>query len=92
MVHPGYVHTPSMDKYFKSETWRKQDHFVIRSETAADAITKQLRAGESGQLILPGRYTLGSAIRGLPSWIGESLRNSMKDELSFLSEMEVKTQ
>ena len=57
---------------------------MTEPETVADAIVKQLHSGMGAQLVLPGRYWLATTVRGWPSWMQEALRNSMKDELSFL--------
>ena len=57
---------------------------MIEPETVADAIVKQLHSGMGAQLVLPERYWLATGVRGWPSWMQEGVRNSMKDELSFL--------
>jgi hypothetical protein len=67
-----------------SEQWKRQGKFLTEPETVADAIVKQLHSATSAQLVLPGRYWLATGVRGWPSWMQEGLRNSMKDELSFL--------
>ena len=67
-----------------SEQWKRQGNLVLEPESVADAIVKQLHSGMGAQLVLPGRYWLATTVRGWPSWMQETLRNSMKDELSFL--------
>ena len=68
----------------QNEQWKGKGHFVIEPETAAEAIVKQLHSGMGAQLVLPQRYWLATGLRGWPSWMQEAVRNSMKDELSFL--------
>lgn len=84
VVHPAYVRTPMLKENLESEQWKKKATFLIEPETVADAIVKQLHAAESAQLVLPGRYWLATGLRGWPSWMQEGMRNSMKDELSWL--------
>lgn len=84
VVHPAYVRTPMLKENMQSEQWKRQGNFVIEPETVADAIVKQLHSGMGAQLVLPERYWLATGVRGWPSWMQEAVRNSMKDELSFL--------
>jgi hypothetical protein len=69
---------------FESEQWKRKGFFVTEPETVADAIVKQLHSGMGAQLVVPGRYWLATGLRGWPSWMQEAVRNSKKDELSFL--------
>ncbi len=49
--------------------------FVLEAQTVADAILKNLFAGNSGQVILPGRIAFWSFLRALPAWLQYGLRN-----------------
>lgn len=84
VVHPAYVRTPMLKENMQSEQWKQKGTFVMEPETVADAIVKQLHSGTGAQLVLPGRYWLATGVRGWPSWMQEGMRNSMKNELSFL--------
>jgi all-trans-retinol dehydrogenase (NAD+) len=42
---------------------------------------KQVLSGYGGQLILPARLNLVPLVRGMPSWLQESMRNSVADVL-----------
>jgi hypothetical protein len=55
--------------------------FVLEPETVAEAIVEQVLSGYGGQLILPTRLTRISKIRGFPSWLQESMRNSVNQVL-----------
>ena len=51
--------------------------FTLEPETVAEAVVKQVLSGYGAQLILPGRFTLVPLIRGMPSWLQESMRNGV---------------
>ena len=78
IVHPTWIRTPLIDGLTKSSKFRD---FCLEPETVADAIVNQLYSGYGGQLILPSRLSILSGARGFPSWLQESLRNSMSGTL-----------
>jgi hypothetical protein len=57
------------------------NEFVLEPETVAEAIVKQVLSGYGAQLIITGRYTPVTLLRGTPSWLQEGMRNSVQDVL-----------
>lgn len=47
-----------------------------------DTILGHILSGNSGQIFLPGRYAMAAAVRGWPSWLQESVRNSQRNVLA----------
>jgi transposase len=74
IVHPTLTRTPLVDHITRNNKSRK---FCLEPETVSDAIVDQLYSGEGAQLILPGRFTLISGIRGFPSWFQEMIRDAL---------------
>lgn len=79
VVHPTWVRTPLIERLSQKKDFNE---FVLEPETVANAVVAQILKGESAQLILPGRYGIAvPSVRGWPSWIQESMRNSVAQVL-----------
>ncbi|KAF2754955.1 NAD(P)-binding protein [Pseudovirgaria hyperparasitica] len=74
-VHPHWTKTPMLNAFEDSLIATKQ--FILKPETTADAVVKQIISGKSGQLIIPEAFSLASALRGLPHWLQEGFRDSL---------------
>ena len=61
---------------------RRFTDFVLEPETVAEAVVKQVLSGYGAQLILPARLALVTGVRGFPSWLQESMRNSVNQVLN----------
>jgi hypothetical protein len=61
--------------------------FVLEAQTVADAILKNVFAGNSGQIILPGRIMFWSLLRAFPSWLQYGLRNREGYEIKRIQGM-----
>lgn len=55
--------------------------FLLEPETVAKAIVKQVLSGKSGQVILPGRLSVLSALRAFPAWFQEMIRSAIAQEM-----------
>ena len=65
VINQGYTKTPLFQGY------NNDSKFLIPSmepETVAEAITKQVLTGQSGQVIVPGFGVLLTFLRGFPHW------------------------
>ena len=55
--------------------------FVLERETVVHAVVRKLLAGESAQIILPGRIAFWSFLRAFPSRLQYGLRNRQVFEI-----------
>ncbi|KAH7131577.1 putative short-chain dehydrogenases/reductase [Dactylonectria estremocensis] len=72
IVHPMWIRTPMFEAVLK------KGHFsdiLLEPHDVADVIVAQVIGGRSGQLFLPGYYSIGSMLRGLPTWVQEFIRD-----------------
>lgn len=79
-VHPIYVKTNLVSGF--STSLEKSKAIVLKPETVARAVIKQILSGQSGQLILPKHLALGCGIRGFPWWLQEVIRDGTKDDIT----------
>ncbi|EFX02010.1 short chain dehydrogenase reductase [Grosmannia clavigera kw1407] len=67
-----------------TETRDFNDH-VLKPETVALAVVKQVLSGCSGQIVLPRAISWVSMIRSFPFWLQERMRDSKADTLRALA-------
>jgi short-subunit dehydrogenase len=81
VVHPTWVRTPLIEELTKQDSFKS---FLLEPETVRDAVVKQLLSGKGAQIILPERMSFFglAGIRGWPSWLQETVRNTLGKELS----------
>ncbi|KAH7127476.1 hypothetical protein EDB81DRAFT_600489, partial [Dactylonectria macrodidyma] len=68
VVHPMWIRTPMFESVLKKGGFTDT---LLEPNSVADAIVAQVVGGRSGQLFLPGYYSIGSILRGLPTWVQE---------------------
>ncbi|KAH8675084.1 hypothetical protein BGZ61DRAFT_508584 [Ilyonectria robusta] len=73
VVHPMWIRTAMFDSALKKKAFADT---LLQPNDVADAITLQVLRGKSGQVFLPGYYSLGSVFRGLPAWVQERFRDA----------------
>lgn len=69
------MRTPLIDDLLQTKDFINE--FVLEPTTVANAVVAQIFKGEGAQLVLPGRYSWVSGLRGFPGWFQENMRNSM---------------
>ncbi|KIN06817.1 hypothetical protein OIDMADRAFT_107737 [Oidiodendron maius Zn] len=74
IIHPTWIRTPLIESLIRR---RKITDLVLEPETVAEAVVNQVLSGYGAQLILPARLSIFSGLRGFPSWLQESMRNSV---------------
>ncbi|KAJ5207752.1 hypothetical protein N7449_002131 [Penicillium cf. viridicatum] len=79
IIHPTYIRTPLIDKVHREGKFKA---LLLEPEAVVDAILSHVLSGNSGQIMLPGRYAMAAAVRGWPSWLQESVRNSQRNVLA----------
>ncbi len=55
---------------------------ILDPEPVVDEIFKQIKSGNSGQVFLPGSFSIAAGLRGWPSWIQKAVRSSQRDVLA----------
>lgn len=55
---------------------------LLEPEAVVNVIVKHILSGNSGQIVLPGRYNIAPGARGWPLWMQEILRSSQRDVLN----------
>lgn len=65
VINQGYTKTPLFEGYHNDSKFLMP---TLAPETVAEGIVKQVLAGHSGQVILPGFATSLTFFRGLPHW------------------------
>lgn len=73
VVHPMWIRTAMFDSALKKKAFTDT---LLQPNDVADAITRQVLGGKSGQVFLPGYYSFGSGFRGLPTWVQERFRDA----------------
>jgi hypothetical protein len=76
IVHPASIRTPIIDVLHRDRAF---NFFLLEPEAVADVIFEQILSGNSSHVVIPGRYSFTTALRGFPSWIQEMVRNSQRD-------------
>lgn len=82
-MHPTWVRTPLISTLIESG---KLKETTISADDVATAIVNQLYSGYGGRIACPESMGWTSLIRGLPSWLQESLRD--KGTISFLKALD----
>ena len=73
LVTPAWVRTPLVGDM--KPQGNQFFMYMLEPETLAEAMVKKVLAGESGQIILPGVFTLlVSTMRAMPSWMSHAAR------------------
>ncbi|KAH8891513.1 NAD(P)-binding protein [Thozetella sp. PMI_491] len=81
VVHPAFVRTPIISKVVKTVEKR---YNILDPEDVAEMIFRHILSGNSGQLFTEKVHRYVSGIRGFPSWMQESLRDSQfKDVVPY---------
>ncbi|KAH7007312.1 hypothetical protein EDB80DRAFT_576972 [Ilyonectria destructans] len=78
VVHPYWVRTPMIENLIASKGFNGP---VIEPEYVAKKVVNQVLGGRGGQLILPHRFGIVSAIRGFPIWLQEWIRDGQSETL-----------
>ncbi|KFZ02928.1 hypothetical protein V502_11379 [Pseudogymnoascus sp. VKM F-4520 (FW-2644)] len=79
IVHPTYIRTPLIDKVHGQGKFKP---LLLEPEPVVETILNHILSGNSGQIFLPGRYSVGAALRGWPSWLQEAVRSTQQNVLA----------
>ncbi|KAL5348109.1 hypothetical protein ACLOAV_006589 [Pseudogymnoascus australis] len=79
IVHPTYIRTALIDKVHGQGKFKP---LLLEPEPVVDTILNHILSGNSGQIFLPGRYSVGAALRGWPSWLQEAIRGTQQNVLA----------
>lgn len=75
IVQPSWVRT-AMSPSNADEIEKAQGKMLSPGEVAAHTL-KQIYSGRGGQIVLPGKLSFFSSLKGWPNWMQELLRDSM---------------
>lgn len=73
IVHPDFVNTPLVSEI--ADQLKRSGVKFLTSDVIADGIIKGIKSKRGGQIIIPERASIVSGLRGMPTWIQESLRD-----------------
>lgn len=73
VVHPMWVATNMTAKY--ADRIEKSQGPMMSAQAVADSVLKQIYSRKGGHVFVPDRTSWISAIRGLPSWMQEMMRD-----------------
>lgn len=82
-MHPAWVRTPLTQQLLEKPGFKDP---VLEPEVVVDAVVKQVVSGKSAQLFLPPSASVLSMVRSWPSWLQESLRNSISHTLEGVAQ------
>ncbi|KAF7534925.1 hypothetical protein G7054_g5824 [Neopestalotiopsis clavispora] len=71
IIHPHWVRTPMIEELLRKKPGIVE---VIEPGEISDAVVAQVTSGQSGQVILPKKFSYLSGLRGYPSWFQEKAR------------------
>jgi all-trans-retinol dehydrogenase (NAD+) len=74
-IHPNWVRTPLLGP-LEAEL-NQRGSAIIEPEVVADAVVSRILGCTGGQVFLPSSINRVSALRGLPNWLGESVRGGV---------------
>ncbi|RDW66382.1 putative estradiol 17-beta-dehydrogenase 11 [Coleophoma cylindrospora] len=80
LITPSWIRTPMIAPLLAEPSFRDP---VLEPEVVSNAIVDQVLSGNSGHIILPKSMNILSCIRGWPSWIQESIRNTTGQMLAM---------
>ncbi|TQN74007.1 Dehydrogenase RED2 [Colletotrichum shisoi] len=86
LVNQGYTKTPLFTGYQQGVEFILP---ALEPETVADAIVKQVLAGESGHIVLPAYGNMLTALRAFPHWYQHKLRGESKKLMANFSGRQV---
>ncbi|KAL9090909.1 MAG: hypothetical protein Q9165_005117 [Trypethelium subeluteriae] len=75
IVHPTYARTRLLQGFEKEV--KENKGVVIDPKLISDAIVRQVLSGRGARVVVPQGMSLAKAIRGMPSWLQERLRDSL---------------
>ncbi|EGY14304.1 Dehydrogenase RED2 like protein [Verticillium longisporum] len=75
IVHPAYVSTNMTAQ--SAASLEKQSGGLMKPEDISNPVVKQIFSRRGGQIIIPGRLSFLSAVRGWPSWLQELIKESL---------------
>jgi hypothetical protein len=61
---------------------RKWDSFTVEPRIIGSEIASHIIAGQSGQIIIPGRFNIFTALHVMPWWLQETIRNSTSQAMN----------
>ncbi|KFY07133.1 hypothetical protein V492_07414, partial [Pseudogymnoascus sp. VKM F-4246] len=74
LISPTWIRTPLIEALTSDPNF---NDIVLEPESVSSQIVKQVLSGRSGHVVLPNFYTPVTGIRAWPSWLQESVRNSL---------------
>ncbi|KAI9711293.1 MAG: hypothetical protein M1820_002280 [Bogoriella megaspora] len=73
IVHPTYVRTRLLGG--QEERLKKNGGLIVMAPEVSQAIVKQILSGRGARVIVPERLGIAKAVRGLPTWLQELIRD-----------------
>ncbi|KAH7073658.1 hypothetical protein BKA63DRAFT_415911 [Paraphoma chrysanthemicola] len=74
-IHPNWVRTPLLAPV--EAELKQRGSAIIEPTVVADTVVERVLACRGGQVFLPRSISRVSALRGLPNWVQESVRNGV---------------
>lgn len=75
VVHPFYVNTNMTAQIGAS--LERQTGGMMKPEAISTPVVKQIFSRRGGQLIVPGRFSFLTAVRGWPNWVQEIIKDNL---------------
>ncbi|KAF2238231.1 dehydrogenase/reductase SDR family member 8 precursor [Viridothelium virens] len=88
IVHPTYARTRLLEGFEKEV--KENKGVVIDPKLISDAIVRQILSGRGARVVVPQGMSLAKAIRGMPSWMQERLRDSLAPHTQSAKDMLLK--
>ncbi|KAL9066175.1 MAG: hypothetical protein Q9157_007235 [Trypethelium eluteriae] len=88
IVHPTYARTRLLEGFEKEV--KENKGVVIDPKLISDAIVRQVLSGRGARVVVPQGMSLAKAIRGMPSWMQERLRDSLAPHTQSAKDMLLK--
>ena len=75
VVHPNFVRTNLLSDF--SDRLDRAGIKFMTTDVIGEAVVRQIKSKRGGQLVLPSSGAGASAVRGLPTWIQEVIRDAI---------------
>jgi all-trans-retinol dehydrogenase (NAD+) len=78
-IHPGWARTPLIAPV--EQELRARGEVISEPSEVADAVVGSIISCRGGQVFLPANYSNISALRGLPNWLQENVRDGVSQTI-----------
>ena len=87
IVHPTYVTTRLLQGFEKE--LKGNGGVIIGTATVSNAIVRQVLSGRGGRVVVPESMSIAKAIRGMPTWLQEIIRDSVSSHTKGAEEVKL---